>query len=316
MGTVKHALIFIAVTAAAVAHAQVDPARVVVRVNGKPIVGRDYYKRMEVQPGLGTVGPNRTFLRLYPGYLTLRWLIEEELMVQLAISKNLAPTTEHVESELKLRLEENAGQVRELLAFGFNQDDLKRRVLVDLSEFNILTEGVTITDFEVEKHYEDNILNYTLQKRYQIRIIRVKGDDAKKAVDEALAAGKSFEEVAREHSTDVSKFIGGSLGVVPESGLVGATRRAVANAGKGRTTEWVEQNDESAKFLIEDVMDQEVLPLDDKLKRGIRESLMQLRGSAKNNIPLMMVEFRKKAVLVFDNFPFAEQIIQHFSIGG
>lgn len=316
MRFVKHALLFFAVSLVVTASAQVDPDRVVVRVNDKPIIGRDYYKRMEVQPGLGAVGPNRTFIQIYPGYLTLRWLIEEELLVQLAESKGLAPTDVQIDTELKIRLEDNAAQVREMLSFGFNENDLRRRILVDLSEFNVLTEGITITDFEVEKQYTDNILRYTLQKRYRLRMISVKGEDAKKVVDDALAAGTSFEEVARNHSIEISKYVGGSIGVVPEDEMSPSTRTIIADTRKGRTTEWFAQGDNFGKFLVEEIMEQEVLPLDAKLTRVIRETLMRTRGQAKNNIPLMMVEFRKKAKLEFDGFPFADDLIRHFSVGG
>ena len=75
MRFVKHALIISAVAMTVSATAQVDPDRVVVKVNGADITGREYYKRMEVQPGLGQYRSG-TFVQMLPGYLTLRWLIE------------------------------------------------------------------------------------------------------------------------------------------------------------------------------------------------------------------------------------------------
>jgi hypothetical protein len=99
----RNALILTALAATSTAYAQVDPDRVIVKVNGVPIVGRDYYRRMETQGGLGTPTTDMKFVQIYPGYLSLRFLIEEELIVQLAKSQGVAPTDAQVTAELAAR---------------------------------------------------------------------------------------------------------------------------------------------------------------------------------------------------------------------
>ena len=314
--TTRTAIALAALAASITASAQIDPSRVIVKVNGTPIVGKDYYRRMEIQPGMGTPSSSGKFVQLYPGYLTLRWLIEEELIVQLAKSQGVAPTDKEVEDELTARMEANPDQFKSYVQLGFTRDDLKRNVLVDLSEFKIRTKGVTVTDFEVEKYYSDNPQKFTLPKRYVLLIVRVQGEENKKPVDDALSRGDKFADVATKYSIDVTKFDGGKLGTVPESDMTPATRTIIAATRKGNFTQWIEQNGQFARFYVEDSMEPKLLVLDAALKRSIRESLMNDRGAARNNLPAMMQEFRKKAVLEFGNFPFADDVKRYFEIGG
>ena len=312
----KPTLALAALAIAAMAHAQVEPDRVIVKVNGKAITGGEYYKRMEVQPGLGSPSSNGGFVQIYPGYLALRWLIEEELLIQLARSQGVEPTPAKVQAEFDYRMKETPEQFQAMTKLGMTEADLKHRVLVDLCEFNLTTKGVTVTDFEVEKYYQDNSARFTLPKRYELRMIRVRGEAAKKPVEDALAAGQKFADVAARLSIDISKLDGGRMGVFPEAGLSPATRTLVVATKKGATTAWIEDKGDFAKFLVEDILEVKLLPLDDSLKKSIRESLMVDRGQARNNVIMMMQEFRKKAVLDFGAYPFADDIKRHFSIGG
>jgi foldase protein PrsA len=308
------AIVFLAT--AAITHAQVDPARVVAKVNGTPIHGREYYKRMETQPGLGTASGGK-FTSVYPGYLTMRWLIEEELLIQLAKEQGVAPTPAQVDAEYQSRLKENPEQFKAFVQFGFTEEDMERSVLVDMSEFNILTQGVTVTDFEVEKFYNDfKTTRFTLPKRYTLRIIRISGEAGKKPVDDALGRGEKFADVASKHSIDLSRLDGGRIGEFPEADMSPSTRTVIAATRKGATTAWIEQNGEFAKFYVEDIKESEIVPLDAKLKKQIRDNLMRDRGSVRNNMMQMMADFRKKAVLEFNNFPFADDLKRHFSVGG
>lgn len=302
--------------ATATAYAQVDPNRVVVKVNGVGITGKDYYRRMETQAGLGTPTNDGRFVQIYPGYLTLRFLIEEELVIQLAKSQGVAPTDEQVAAELKKRMDRNPEQFKSLVQFGLSEDDMKRRVMIDMCDFNVLTKGITITDFEVEKYYADNPTKFRVPKRYQLRMIRVASEDAKKTVDAALARGEKFEDVATAHSNDISKLDGGKIGTFAEADMVPATRTVIAATTKGKVSAWIEQNGQFARFLVEDVLQEEVIMLDPELKRVIREQLMQERGQARNNVPQMMQDFRKKAVLEFGDYPFKDEIKRYFELGG
>jgi parvulin-like peptidyl-prolyl isomerase len=147
-------------------------------------------------------------------------------------------------------------------------------------------------------------------------MIRVGTEDAKKDVDAALGRGEKFEDVAARLSNDMTKLDGGRLGVFAEEDMVPATRTVISATAKGKVSAWIEQNKQFAKFLVEDILQETIVPLDAGLKAAIREQLMTERGQARNNVPQMIQEFRKKAVLEFGDYPFKEEIKRHFEIGG
>ena len=182
------ALLFFCLTTA---FAQIDAERIVATVNGEPITGRIYFGRMEVLPGLGQIGPNNSFVPIVPGYLTLQRIVDEMLMIQLAEERGVAPTEAEIDSEIELRAEEDPDVIASLLALGFTEADYRYNVVLQLSQFKIESEGITITDFEVEMEYEENRIRYTLPKRYHLRLLRVDSEDAKPAADAAHQTGRA-----------------------------------------------------------------------------------------------------------------------------
>ena len=297
------------------AFAQVDAERVVATVNGQPITGRIYYARMEVLPGVGQIGPTG-FVPIVPGYLTLQRIVNEMLMIQLAEERGVAPTEAEIDSEIELRIEEDPDVIAQLLALGFIEADYRYNVILQLSQFKIESQGITITDFQVEKQYEDHRLDYTLPKRYHLRLLRVDSEDAKLKADAALAEGKSFEDVATEFSSDMSRFQGGDIGLLAERDMQKIIRDALLETLEGGVTEWLHQGDVWLRFKIEEVLPAETLELDARLQRRIREQMMLESGRAKINILLLMRGIRKKAVLDFKGHPFADELTEHFKIGG
>lgn len=298
------------------AFAQVDAERVVATVNGQPISGRIYFSRMEVLPGLGQIGPGNSFVPIVPGYLTLRRIVDEMLVIQLAEERGVAPTESEIEAEMQMRIDEDPDVIGQLLALGFTEADYRYNVILQMSQFKIESEGITITDFQVEKQYEDNRLRYTLPKRYHLRLIRVDSDDAKPAVDAAISAGRSFDDVAKEFSSDISRFKSGDIGFILEQEMQPDVREALVETLEGGTTEWVSAGDVWLKFKIEEVLPAETLELDARLKKRIREQMMLEAGRAKINIILLMRDFRKKADLDFKGHPFADELVDHFKNGG
>ncbi|MCB0826584.1 MAG: peptidyl-prolyl cis-trans isomerase [Armatimonadetes bacterium] len=278
-------------------------------VNGDAINRSTYSKRLEVLPGVGKL-VNGRFVEATPGFLTLQQLVNERLMIQLAKDKGVAPTAKEIDDEIAVREKENPGFVAAYTRTGFTTDDLKYDILVQLSEFKLTTMGITITDFQVSKFYEDNKIRYTLPKRYKVRLIAVSSDAEKKAVDDALAGGKAFSEVATQHSKDVSRFDGGLMGELPEGSLGDNIKPIVTNMQKGQTTPWLSSADNQThiRLFLEDVLAEKVVPLDESLKRQIWRTMMVDRGRIKNDVPKMMENKRKASQFEFQGTIFDRQL--------
>lgn len=305
-----------AALATVAAHAQVSPDRVLIVVNGEAIKGRQYYTRMEVLPGVGRFASGK-FVPANPGFLTLQQLINELLMIQLAKQQGVSPTQAEINAAYDAQVKANPKIVEAFKALGMVEDDLKYDIMVQMCEYKITTKGITITDQEVEKFYKDHIsTDFTLPKRYQLRVISVRDDEGQKKVDAALAAGKNFGDVARELSIDSNSFNNGIYGEIEESALTGKIKDAVLKTKKGAVTEWLVSDTIRAKFYLENIIDPKVVPLDDLLKKEIRQRLMIDRGNVKNNMIKLMTDMRKNAKYEFKGTPFDEQLKAIFQGGG
>jgi foldase protein PrsA len=288
-----------AIALAGVAHAQVDPNRTIATVNGEEIKGGEYYRRMEFLPGVGRKD-GENFFEAPPGFLTLEQLITERLVLQLAKQKGVFPSDLQVQAELKARQEDNPNLLKEWTSNGRSADELNQQIRYELSQFNLQTFGVTVTDSEVQKFYTEHPDMYTVPKQDKLKVIVVESDAAKSSVDKALGAGTDFGAVAKQYSADVSRASGGDLGAVPHDFLGQSAKDALAKIKIGQTSEWVptqtaEGQQRYIKFLLVDIIPEKKLTLDDKLKRSIRRRMMLDRGNVKNDIRQMMNDIRGKA---------------------
>ncbi|MBX3114409.1 MAG: SurA N-terminal domain-containing protein [Fimbriimonadaceae bacterium] len=287
----------------------------IVTVNGQPIARSQYIKRMEVLPGVGkNVGGK--FFEATPGFLTLQQLINEALMLQLAKDKGVEPSEAQITDEIKFRTDDNPDFVKAFTMLGFTQADLRYDIKVQLSEFNLTTMGINIADAQITQFYEnEKRAQFTLPKRHKIRVITIDSPALKKKVDDQLAAGKSFADVAAELSIDIStKYDGGLMGVIPEDNLSGTIKAIVNGMKEGQSSIWVPGQTQGVeiKFFLEKTWQSEVMPLDAKLKQRIRRKMMVDRGNVKNDIEKMMANQRANARIEYSGTPFDGQLKQLF----
>lgn len=299
----------LAATLATLSFGQVDSARVVATVNGEEIKGGEYYRRMEFLPGVAKQ-MGRTFAEFPPGFLTIEQLITERLVFQLAKEKGALPTDLEVDAELKARQEDNPQYLEQWTSTGRSLEELKYQVRYELTQFKIQTFGVTITNQEVDAHYKSAIAQYTLPESAKLRVIVVQSEADRDTVDASLKSGKAFAEVAKQYSKDVSRAQGGEYGTVPYGYLNSEVRTAVKAVKIGQTTQWLSTKTDGTstylKFLLEDVVPAKTMPLDAKLRRNIRRTLMMNIGKNKNDIQKEMVAIRQKAKIDIKQAEFAE----------
>jgi parvulin-like peptidyl-prolyl isomerase len=287
------------------AFAQVDPNRTVLVINGEEIKGAEYYRRMEYLTGVGR-WMGTSFAEFPPGFLTIEQLITERLVLQLARERNVMPTDTEVQSELNFGLEADPKMLENWTASGRSRDELLYQIRLQLAQFKLATQGITITDQEVDQFYKENQAMFTTPRRYKLRVIAVTDDAKQQRVDADLRSGKKFDEVARAHSDDLSASAGGEFGTVALSDLNETARRAIQNAKIGQPTDWVISSDTRVKFLVEQILPEEVQKMDNRLRREVRRMMMMDRGRVKNNVPQAMNEMRSKANIDIKHKEFAE----------
>jgi hypothetical protein len=262
---------------------QLDPGATVASVNGEDIKMDEYVHRLEWY----RVEPSSPLNSLPVGFLALNQMITERLVLQLAKDKGVAPSDPQIDAEEKSEIAHSPTLLTELQADGRTEQDLRQGIAYNLAQYNLQTYGITITDQEVEQHYKANLGDYTIDKQYKLRVIVVEDDAGQAAVDQDLAAGKAFADVASARSIDLTKGQGGEYGLVQESHLGGPTVAALQSIKIGQVTPWVRGKDSDSlrvKYLIEDIVPSKVLPLDDDLRVQIRRKLSLDKGAIKNSV--------------------------------
>lgn len=290
---IKKGFVFAAIFAAVSAFGQVDNNRVVATINGEDLKGAEFYRRMEFLPDVGKIAGNE-IITSTPAFWVLERIITERMILALAKEKGVSPTQTEIDAEINLRLESNPKMFEEWTASGQPKSDLEFQIKVQIAQFKIATMGITVTDQEIDKFYKDYPSMFTIPKRYKLRVISV-SDDAKKAqVDFQLQSGKSFAEVAKAMSEDVTKADGGYYGTIQEDRLSEVMRKALANVKVGGATAWLEAPNQKIKIYIDEILAPQLTPMDAGLRRSLRRKLMLDRGKTKNDVGKMMADIRKR----------------------
>ena len=260
-----------------------DANATVATVNGEAIKAGDYYRRLEwFQPNAQS-----SFASLPVGFQLLRQMISERMILQLAKSKGVAPTAPEIDARLAELYAQDPTLKAQLSEAGRSESEIRSELASQEAQFKLVTAGITITDQEVQKHYQENPSEYREPARYKLSVIAVADQAGQNAVDAALKSGKPFAEVAKSLSIDpTTKFGGGAYGEVAETQLSDNVLKPIAATPAGSTTVWIKGDgtETRVKFLVAAVTPAKAIPMTPELRTKIRRRLMLDRGNVKNNV--------------------------------
>jgi foldase protein PrsA len=272
------------------AYPQVDNSRIVAVINGEELKGAEFYRRMEFLPEIGRVF-NNDFVESTPAFWTLERIITEKLILAVAKQMAVFPSPTELATEVAARTAD-VSALEAWTASGQTKAELEHQILIQFCQFKIATAGVNVTDLEVEKFFKDYPSMFTIPRRHKLRVISV-SDDAKKAqIDIQLQSGKSFIEVAKTMSEDITKTDGGFFGIVDITRVNDLMRKAIEATKIGGVTPWLDTGTQKLKFFVEEIVPAQVQKLDEKLKKTIRRRMMLDRGKVKNDVPKLMAQAR------------------------
>lgn len=312
----KVASLFALTFAAAASFAQVDPNRVVMVVNGEEIKGSEYYERMEFLSGVGTRSGDR-FLEASPGFLALNRLIEEKLLMQVAKTQGVFPTTAEI-AQIYAEKAENKEFESSYKESGVTKAYVEYQIMLELCQFKLQTKGINVTDQQVEKHYKENPSRFTIPKKTKLSVIAAP-EFRKADVDKALASGKAFGAVAKEMSTDPTSQANGVVGYVSETEMSDVIRTLIKDVKVGGLSAWLEGEGAWLRFRVDDIVPQQLKPLDANMKRDLRRSLMVDLGMVKNDVEKWLREARKAAKIEVKQPQFKNEVtkmLERYKIGG
>lgn len=150
------------------------------------------------------------------GQQVVHKMVEEELQMQFAAKKGLAPTNAEVEARY-LMISKDPRFASALLASGMSLEDYKRSLRVRLAQANVLTHGVTVTDAEVRDFYNKQSDPKNPQAQFYkpatmtFRVISAGDQNQAQQALKELSTNTEFALVATHYSIDPSKSVGGLL---------------------------------------------------------------------------------------------------------
>ncbi|MFN3984278.1 MAG: peptidylprolyl isomerase [Rhodocyclaceae bacterium] len=156
------------------------------------------------------------------------------------------------------------------------QMDLARQAVLIRAYLMDYVQNNPVTDIEIIAEYE-SIKNRMGGKEYKPRHVLVETEDQAKAIIAKLAAGESFEELAKQSMDPGSKERGGELGWSNPGMFVKPFSEAMVALEKGKyTTAPVKSDFGYHVILLDDIRDMEAPPLDE-VKPQLQQRLQQQR---------------------------------------
>lgn len=165
----------------------------------------------------------------------------------------------------------------------FQQPERVDAAYITLS-LGALAETIDITDEEIQAYYEERAADLASEERRASHILIEEGSDADETmatIQERLAAGESFEDLAREYSIDtVSAEDGGDLGYAGRGIYDEAFEEALFSLEEGEISEPVRSSFGVHLIRLDDVRQSEVPSLaemEDQLRRELARDRAQER---------------------------------------
>lgn len=180
----------------------------VASVNGQSLGEEEFHKLCEtatqIQPQAGTVGMQTL----------VKWL-RNTIMAQEAKKQGVYPS----DAELNARVDAvrknaqfaGASFEEELRRQGLTLEAFKREMLADMISENLMTKGVTVSDEEVRKRYEEQKSTFQIPEQVQISQITVASENDMKKVRNELGPTAQFSVVANTYSKDPFAQSGGRV---------------------------------------------------------------------------------------------------------
>jgi hypothetical protein len=167
---------------------------IVIAVNGKTIDQAGFTRRLE-----------RT-----GGKQVIRQMAQEELQIQFARSKGVAPSEDQVSAQYD-KAASRPNFLQAIANAGQSPEDFRANLRLDLSKAALAKEGVTVSDEEVRRYYDHNIDKRNPMAAFyqpdtvQMAVIVTGNLVSARRAQTALKNGEPFDQVARAYSKAIAR---------------------------------------------------------------------------------------------------------------
>lgn len=223
---------------------QQDPT-VIATVNGEVISRADFEQKLG-REAQAMEGAPRTPEQVAPYKAALLdTLVAHLLLLQAAKAANVSVTSEEVDRRvLALSSEYPAGTFDEALS----QSQTSRAALIRTTREALIIEKlfqhevfarIAVTEEQIRRAFEEHADDYVEPEQVHGQQIVVKGLDEAKRLQQQLAQGKKFSDLARRYSLSADAKVGGDLGFFARGQLPPAFDEVMFRLAPGSTSEVV-----------------------------------------------------------------------------
>ncbi|MBF0125330.1 MAG: SurA N-terminal domain-containing protein [Magnetococcales bacterium] len=149
-----------------------------------------------------------------------------------------------------------------------------RYVLLDAAS---MRQGVSVSDAEMEEYYTEHEDSYRRRESRHVRHILARSEEKLKQIQSRLAAGESFESVAKTASEDTTAAQGGDLGWLSTGVMVPEFDQAAFALPKGEVSQPVKSSYGYHLIRIDDIRPAETTPLA-QVREEIRQTLLEQKA--------------------------------------
>src|SRR5579862_9538027 len=265
-------------------------------VNGQAITLEDYNRYLQVKPSVqvvvdpsklqvNTTGgpiPAQPYVGQVVGSLGLQAmsdLVQQTLLRQMAMDAGVMPSEQQVNGELDDLTKANPGFVRDRTSAGYSLPMIRSDVSLNLAQFNLVTQGIVVTDDDVAQYIKDHPAEFTVPESVDMVWILVASEADKAKVDGELKLGKEFLTVAQQpYNVAPNKeklqyhFMDQYLSALAKYGP--NLLPAVKNTAELHATDWIKFTEGWGKFYINKKAPARKVPIDDPMKKKVKRALM------------------------------------------
>lgn len=270
-----------------------------VTVNGESVDMDTYYRYLEIKPtvqvdtgqGIQVAKISRSI-----GFQGMTDMIKQTLIMQIAKSQGVYPTSEDIEAEINFRKRSDPNFMKNLSNMGLNTEMIRRDLTISICEERVLTKGIKVSEEDVDRYIKDNPKNFVTPATADLLWILAKDDTTKAQAEKALGSGQSFNQVAQAYSADKNGRQSGyhyPVRVIEQmpSGL----KDLIGQTSEGKSTDWIKEGDKWLKFYVERKNAEKPTKIDANVREFVRRKLARDRGSAANDLDKRIQEALLKA---------------------
>ena len=254
--------------------------RIVATIDGEPITAHEL-RQWEQEQGEG-IPPDQTLDAL----ITQR-LLEKEIKAQGITARD--EDIDRYMKEVQARSgADDAAFNKALAERGLTQETYRAKVKSEIERAQLVNkeirQRVNVSSAEIKRYYDAHLTDYAVSDKIKVRAIFLRIENPNDAEEvartrgkaeelrDSVRKGKSFEDLAKEHSQGPGASQGGELGTFSRGEMEGRLEEVAFSLKEGEVSDPIQSGEAIALLYVEERMGGSHRPLDE-VSPEIREAL-------------------------------------------